>query len=104
MRPFPDDHPSCADWTPFGGGYARAWRRVLGDSPLLDPADDDVLLHADLHGANALRHGAGWRVIDPHAVRGDRHADVWALIDPLAPAPPDARTCLLYTSPSPRDS
>lgn len=92
MRPFPDDHPSCADWTPFGGGYARAWRRVLGDSPLLDPADDDVLLHADLHGANALRHGAGWRVIDPHAVRGDRHADVWALIDPLAPAPPDART------------
>lgn len=76
----------------IGGAYARAWRGVLGDSPLLDPADDDVLLHADLHGANALRHGAGWRVIDPHAVRGDRHADVWALIDPLAPTPPDART------------
>lgn len=76
----------------LGGDYARAWRRVLGDSPLLDPADDDVLLHADLHGANALSHGAGWRVIDPHAVRGDRHADVWALIDPLAPVAPDSRT------------
>lgn len=76
----------------IGGAYARDWRRVLGDSPLLDPADDDVLLHADLHGGNALRHGSGWRAIDPHAVRGDRHADVWALIDPLAPAPPDART------------
>lgn len=52
----------------------------------------DVLLHPDLHGANALRHGAGWRVIDPHAVRGDRQADVWVLIDPLAPVPPDSRT------------
>lgn len=76
----------------IGGAYSRSWRRVLGDSPLLQPADDDVLLHADLHGGNALRHGSGWRVIDPHAVRGDRHADVWALIDPLAPAPPDERT------------
>jgi streptomycin 6-kinase len=76
----------------IGGAYARDWRRVLGDSPLLDPADDDVLLHGDLHGGNALRHGSAWRVIDPHAVRGDRHADVWALIDPLAPAPPDKST------------
>lgn len=76
----------------IGGSYARVWRRVLGDTSLLAPAEDDVLLHADLHGANALRHGAGWRVIDPHAVRGDRHADVWALIDPLAPVPPDARS------------
>jgi streptomycin 6-kinase len=76
----------------IGGTYARDWRRLLGDSPLLVPRDDDVLLHADLHGGNALRHRSAWRVIDPHAVRGDRHADVWALIDPLAPEPPDERT------------
>jgi streptomycin 6-kinase len=76
----------------IGGTYARDWRRTVGDSPLLEPRDDDVLLHADLHGGNALRHGSAWRAIDPHAVRGDRHADVWALIDPLAPEPPDERT------------
>lgn len=72
----------------IGGAYGRHW----GDSPLLAPAGDDVVLHADLHGGNALRHGDGWRVIDPHAVRGDRHADVWALIDPLAPVAPDRAT------------
>lgn len=76
----------------IGGAYARSWRRALGDSPLLAPADDDVALHADLHGGNALLHGPTWRVIDPHAVLGDRHADVWALIDPRAPAAPDERT------------
>jgi streptomycin 6-kinase len=80
----------------IGGTYARDWRRLLGDSPLFVPRDDDVLLHADLHGGNALRHGSAWRVIDPHAVRGDRHADVWALIDPLAPEPPDARTAWMW--------
>lgn len=65
-------------------GYARGW------GPL--PAGGErVVLHADLHGGNALRGPDGWRVIDPHAVVGDRHADVWALIDPLAPAPSGAR-------------
>lgn len=82
----------------IGGSYARDWRRVLGDSPLLEPRDDDVLLHADLHGGNALRHGSAWRVIDPHAVRGDRHADVWALIDPLAAEPPDERTARAWVA------
>lgn len=43
-------------------------------------------LHADLHGANALRDRAGWRVIDPHGVDGDPNLDCWALIDPRAPA------------------
>jgi streptomycin 6-kinase len=52
------------------------------------PADDDVLMHADLHGGNALLHGTGWRIIDPKGVRGDRHADVWALLEPDAPALP----------------
>jgi streptomycin 6-kinase len=75
--------------------YARDWRRVLAGGPLaalleelIVPRPDDVLLHADLHGGNALRGGDGWVVVDPHAVRGDRHADVWALIDPLAPPLP----------------
>lgn len=85
--------PQPAAYSPhIGGTYSRDWRRTLGDSPLLSPAADDVLLHSDLHGGNALRAGARWRIIDPHAVRGDRHADIWALIDPLAPVPPHART------------
>jgi hypothetical protein len=67
------------------GAYSAGWGA-------LPAGGDEVLLHADLHGGNALRSGAGWRVIDPHAVVGDRHADVWALIDPLAPPPPDAAT------------
>jgi len=79
--------------------YARGWREALASAPeelaeleaLLAPRADDVLLHADLHGGNALAAAdGGWRAIDPHGVRGDRHADVWALIDPLAPPLPDA--------------
>ena len=90
--PAPDSIPH------IGGEYARGWRRVLGDSPLLEPSVDDVLLHADLHGANVLRSGDSWRVIDPHAVRGDRHADIWALIDPLAPSPSDAATAWAWVT------
>ncbi|MDW5593336.1 aminoglycoside phosphotransferase family protein [Conexibacter stalactiti] len=82
----------------LGAGYADGWRSALADDRpalaelelLLRPDADDLLLHADLHGGNALRAGDEWRAIDPHALRGDRHADVWALIDPLAPALPDA--------------
>ena len=60
--------------------------------------DDDVLLHADLHGGNVLRDGGGWKVVDPHAARGDRHADVWALLDPLVPAVPDDATALRWVA------
>lgn len=83
---------------PHTDGYDPAWRTALAGDPaehalladLLRPGARDVLLHADLHRANALRDAAGgWRAIDPHAVIGDRHADVWALIDPLAPPLPD---------------
>ena len=77
--------------------FARDWRRALAEQPealrelddLVAPARDDVLVHADLHGGNALLHGREWRVIDPKGVRGDRHADIWALIEPDAPALPD---------------
>jgi streptomycin 6-kinase len=72
--------------------YGASWRDRLGDDPgaaefdrLLAESSEEALLHGDLHGGNALRHGDTWVAIDPHGVRGDRHADVWALIDPLSP-------------------
>lgn len=88
---------------PAGGGYVSIsdfladGRMALADRPelleeldqLVQPSDDDVLIHADLHGGNALRHGNRWKVIDPKGVRGDRHADIWALIEPDAPAVPE---------------
>jgi streptomycin 6-kinase len=49
----------------------------------LPDGDEEVLVHLDLHGGNALRAGGGWKVIDPKGVRADRHADVWALMDPV---------------------
>jgi streptomycin 6-kinase len=90
---------------PDRGGYISLsdfladGRAALADRPelldeideLLRPGDDDVLLHADLHGGNVLRHGDRWKVIDPKGVRGDRHADIWALIEPDAPALPEPR-------------
>ncbi len=87
--PAPESLPHLSAW-------AGPWRRALAADPasaaemeeLLAPAPDDVLLHADLHGGNALRHGGAWRVIDPKGVRGDRSADAWALVDPLAPPLP----------------
>jgi streptomycin 6-kinase len=89
--------PPPASLPRLGAEYADGWRRTLADDTaslaelelLLRPAADDLLLHADLHGGNALRAGEEWRAIDPHAVRGDRHADVWALIDPEAPELPE---------------
>ncbi len=85
---------------------AGDWRRALAADPalvteldaLLAPAATDVLVHGDLHGGNALRHGDGWRVIDPHAARGDRHADVWALLDPLVPELPTDRRAAASTA------
>ena len=80
--------------------YATPWRRALsGDAAAVDELDalvrpsadgaDDVMLHGDLHGGNALLDGSAWRAIDPHGALGDRHADVWALIDPSVPLLPD---------------
>lgn len=76
--------------------FAADWRRALAGQPrllaeldeLAAPAADDVLVHADLHGGNALLHNGDWKAIDPKGVRGDRHADVWALLDPDVPALP----------------
>ena len=78
------------------GTYAAGWRRALADDPtalaeldeLLAPGPGDVLIHADLHGGNALLARDGWKAIDPHAARADPHADVWALLDPRVPALP----------------
>jgi streptomycin 6-kinase len=50
----------------------------------LPEGGEEVLVHLDLHGGNALKAGDHWKVIDPKGVRADRHADVWALIDPVA--------------------
>lgn len=84
--------PRAPRGAPALADYGAPWRDRLGDDPgpaefdrLLAESSDDTLLHADLHGGNALRHGDAWVAIDPHGVRGDRHADVWALIDPLSP-------------------
>jgi streptomycin 6-kinase len=76
--------------------FVGDWRGALAGEPallreleeLVQPADDDVLIHADLHGGNALRHGADWKIIDPKAVRGDRHADIWTLLEPEMPSLP----------------
>jgi streptomycin 6-kinase len=68
-------------------------RELAAHWPLPD-GGDEVLVHLDLHGGNALSTGSGWKVIDPKGVLADRHADVWGLIDPVMleslPEPPDA--------------
>lgn len=38
---------------------------------LLESTSRSVLLHGDLHHGNVLRHGAGWKVVDPRGVVGD---------------------------------
>jgi streptomycin 6-kinase len=89
-------HGALPTGVPALAEYAADWRRQLVDHPaalaeleaLLATSNQEALLHADLHGGNALEHRGEWLAIDPHAVRGDPHADVWALIDPLAPALP----------------
>jgi len=78
----------CADWR---GALAGEPGLLAELERLVAWADDEVLVHAELHGANALLQGAEWRVIDPKGVRGDRHADVWALLEPDAPPLPGDR-------------
>ncbi len=76
--------------------FSHDWRTALATEPeslrelerLVAPTEDDVLVHADLHGGNALLHDGDWRIIDPKGVCGDRHADVWALLEPDAPPLP----------------
>jgi streptomycin 6-kinase len=75
----------CNDWR---GGLAELPDVLAEFERLVAPAADDVLVHTDLHGGNALLHGADWKVIDPKGVRGDRHADIWALLEPDSPALP----------------
>jgi Ser/Thr protein kinase RdoA (MazF antagonist) len=78
--------------------YRLDWRDALADDPglltrldeLMRPGPGDVLVHADLHGGNALRDGDEWKAIDPHGARGDRHADIWGLLDDRGPELPHA--------------
>ena len=71
------------------GGSARTWLSMLGGEPdlqaelrgLLGEREDDVLIHGDLHGRNILRHGDGWRIVDPQPVRADRHAEIQPLFE-----------------------
>ena len=76
--------------------FVADWRVALaGERGLIDeleelvaPAEDDVLIHGDLHGGNALLHGADWKAIDPKGIHADRHADAWTLLEPDAPPLP----------------
>jgi streptomycin 6-kinase len=53
---------------------------------LLATAAAPVLCHGDLHSANVLRDGAGWRAIDPHGVWGEPALDAGtALLNPPRP-------------------
>ena len=89
--------PAPAAFVPLAD-YAARWN----PGALATPRDDDVLLHADLHGGNVLRDGDGWKVVDPHAARGDRHADVWALLDPLVRRSPTTRPPCVGSRSTPR--
>jgi streptomycin 6-kinase len=51
---------------------------LLRDLAASEP--EAVLLHRDYHGLNVLRHGEGWRIIDPKPVVGDRAFDLGCLI------------------------
>jgi streptomycin 6-kinase len=69
--PPPDSFMGLSDFVP-------GWPVPPGEA-----AEDERLVHLDLHGGNALRTDRGWKVIDPKGIRADRHTDVWALIDPV---------------------
>jgi streptomycin 6-kinase len=69
-----------------GSALATEWTEALDDEA--DRAelgrllgDDEVVAHTDLHANNVLRHGGGWRVIDPKPFRAGREAEVWGLVD-----------------------
>jgi streptomycin 6-kinase len=100
------EHKPPADLGVSMSDFARDWREALAGEPellgeldeLIAPAEDDVLVHADLHGGNVLLHGEDWKVIDPKSVRGNRHADIWALIEPDAPPLPTAPRAAVRTA------
>ncbi|KTC84030.1 aminoglycoside phosphotransferase family protein [Legionella brunensis] len=47
---------------------------------LLQPVNEDKLLHGDLHHENILRHGDEWLVIDPKGVMGDEAYELAAFL------------------------
>ncbi len=42
-----------------------------------------VLLHGDLNPTNVLRHGEGWRIVDPKPAAGDPAFDMFSLVRDL---------------------
>ena len=72
--------PAPASFVPLAD-YAARWY----PGPLAQPRDDDVLLHADLHGGNVLRDGGGWKVVDPQRDPGDRQRGRLGAAGPARP-------------------
>jgi streptomycin 6-kinase len=46
-------------------------------------APAEVLLHGDLNPTNVLRHGSGWRIVDPKPAIGDPAFDTFSLVRDL---------------------
>lgn len=86
------DFPSAADWC---RGFERYSTLYPGGGPLpenlvntasnladdlLSSAEDQFLLHGDLHHMNILRGQRGWTAIDPKGVIGEPGFEVGALL------------------------
>lgn len=91
---FEEDFPSLEEWLETlyhtGDGIipqdlltrARTWATEL----TMEPAENVVLLHGDLHHENILYSKQGWRAIDPKGVIGERGYDIATFIYNPIPA------------------
>ena len=69
------------DWEALGRPFERLLVDVAVDAcRTLPGGDGEVILHQDLHGANVLRDGDGWRAIDPKPLVGDPAFDGASLL------------------------
>jgi streptomycin 6-kinase len=65
---FPDDAAAQA---------SEEFDRLCATTPV------EALLHGDLNPTNILRHGSGWRIVDPKPVTGDPAFDSFSLVRDL---------------------